>query len=207
MLKRTKGRLLLALLVVTGLAGTLNFSSLTGKERKFAVSNLKESRSNLLKACNGLSEKQLSFRNVKKQSIQQSLFRLAIAEKELWSIFEATSKQPATPEKRVTVKFADEEIMELASSRPVEELLPAVINAATPQWKTAADAVAGFKSARAAQLKYTRTTTQDLRNRIIEMPFGAVDGYQFLLFISALTEKYTALIIELKRSPGFPVAK
>ncbi len=207
MLKRTKGRLLLALLVITGLAGTLNHFSLSSKERKFAVSNLKESRNELLKACNGLSENQLSFRDAAKQSIREYLYRLAIAEKELWQIFEATSKQPATPEKRIAVQYTDEEVIELVALRPFEELLPADVKTAMPKWKTATEAVAGFKSARAAELKYTRTTTQDLRNRIIEMPFGTIDGYQFLLFMSALTARYTAVIDEVKKTPGFPVSK
>jgi hypothetical protein len=44
MLKRTKGCILLTTLVITGLAGTVKNSALTSQERKFAVSQLKESR-------------------------------------------------------------------------------------------------------------------------------------------------------------------
>ena len=41
MLKRTMGRSLLTLLVITGLAGTINDSSLSQKERKFGVNMFK----------------------------------------------------------------------------------------------------------------------------------------------------------------------
>jgi hypothetical protein len=52
MLKRTKGRLLLVLLVCTGLAGTLNNSSLSQKERKQAISLIKSSRNEVLASVN-----------------------------------------------------------------------------------------------------------------------------------------------------------
>ena len=41
MIKMTKGRVLITLLVVTGLAGTMNDNAITQKERKFAVTELK----------------------------------------------------------------------------------------------------------------------------------------------------------------------
>jgi len=42
MLKRTKGLLLIALLVITGLAGTLKDSTISQKERKSAINLAKE---------------------------------------------------------------------------------------------------------------------------------------------------------------------
>ena len=42
MLKRTKGRILLTMLVITGLAGTVKNTTLTSQERKFAISQLKK---------------------------------------------------------------------------------------------------------------------------------------------------------------------
>ena len=44
MLKRTKGRILLTMLVVTGLAGTVNNSTLSNKERKFVIIQLKDTK-------------------------------------------------------------------------------------------------------------------------------------------------------------------
>ena len=62
MLKRTKGRLLLTLLVITGLAGTLSNTALTEKERKFVVHNLKDTKSEVQKSIKGLSDAQLNFK-------------------------------------------------------------------------------------------------------------------------------------------------
>ena len=63
MLKRTKGRLLLTLLVITGLAGTLKDTSLSHKERKSAMTLMKDSKTAALKSIKGLSEAQLNFKS------------------------------------------------------------------------------------------------------------------------------------------------
>ena len=59
MFKRTKGYLLLTLLVLTGLAGNTHSNSLSGKERKVLVNHLKDSKTAFLKSVKNLSEDQL----------------------------------------------------------------------------------------------------------------------------------------------------
>ena len=53
MLKRTKGLFLLTLLVITGLAGTLKDTSLSKKERKAALSLMKDTKADVLKSVKG----------------------------------------------------------------------------------------------------------------------------------------------------------
>jgi hypothetical protein len=62
MLKRTKGRLLLTLLVITGLAGTLKDASISKKERKSAVSLMKDTKSDVINSVKGLSDAKLNFK-------------------------------------------------------------------------------------------------------------------------------------------------
>src|SRR5690606_3070146 len=62
MLKRTYGRLLLTLLVATGLAGKVNDTSLSKSERKFLVTQYKETRAALFSKTKDLSTAQLKFR-------------------------------------------------------------------------------------------------------------------------------------------------
>ena len=111
MLKRTKGRILLTTLVITGLAGTVKNTALTTQERKFAVSQLRETRTDLLKSINGLSATQLNFKNTSDQwSIKEHLDHMAIAEKTLWSELENVMKKPATPDKRHLITLTDMEV-------------------------------------------------------------------------------------------------
>ena len=58
MLQRTNGRLLITLLVVTGLAGTLNNNSVSQQERKVVLEQLKTGKKDLLNEIKDLSDKQ-----------------------------------------------------------------------------------------------------------------------------------------------------
>ena len=70
MLKRTKGYTLLLLLVLTGLAGRISTTTITSKERRVAIDELKESKVAVLKSVKGLSEKQLNFITQEQQILQ-----------------------------------------------------------------------------------------------------------------------------------------
>ena len=85
MLKRTKGRLLLTLLVITGLAGTLNDPAISSKERKFSANLMKDTKTELIKSVKGLSEAQLDYKAAPdKWSVKECVYHIAISEKNLW---------------------------------------------------------------------------------------------------------------------------
>lgn len=205
MLKRTTGRLLLTLLVVTGLAGTINDTSLTKQERKFAVNELKETRSKLLSSVKGLSETQLNFRTAPDRwSIKECVYHITMAENGLWTMLQGAMKGPATPEKRSEVKISDEQLLKGITDRSTKFKAPEEIQPDKSPWKTLDEALSAFKTSRADHLKYTKTTTEDLRNHLIQMPMGAIDGYQFILFVGGHSNRHTQQIEEIKADPNFP---
>ena len=205
MLKRTKGRLLLTLLVITGLAGTLNDNALTEKERKFVVHNLKDTKSEVQKSIKGLSDAQLNFKTAPDRwSVKECLYHITLTEKGLWDMFEANMKAPATPEKRSEIKVTDEGIVKMISDRSTKVKTIEPFQPDKAPWKSADEALSAFKSARADHLNYAKTTTEDLRNHVFQMPFGSMDGYQFLLFISAHSNRHVQQINEVKADPNFP---
>lgn len=205
MLKRTKGRLLLTLLVVTGMAGTLNDASIGSKERKFAVQHLKETKANLLKSVKGLSEAQLNFKPAADRwSVKECFYHIILAENGLWSMFEATMKTPATPEKRSEIKVTDEEIVKMISNRSQKAKAAEPMLPGKATWQNMSEALAAFKASRGEHLKYVKSTTEDLRNHVFQLPFGSIDGYQFLLFMSAHSDRHTQQINEVKADPNFP---
>lgn len=205
MLKRTKGRLLLTLLVVTGMAGTLNDASIGSKERKFAVQHLKETKTNLLKSVKGLSEAQLNFKPAADRwSVKDCFYHITLVENGLWAMFEATMKTPATPEKRSEIKVTDEEIVKMISNRSQKAKAAEPFLPAKASWQNMTEAIAAFKASRGEHLKYVKNTTEDLRNHVFQLPFGSIDGYQFLLFMSAHADRHTQQINEVKADPNFP---
>jgi len=205
MLKRTKGCILLTTLVITGLAGTVKNSALTSQERKFAVSQLKESRTDLLKSINGLSAAQLDFKSSSdKWTIQEHLGHLAIAEKTLWSKLETVLRKPATPEKRQLVRLTDADVLNTVNGGNNFIRYAASTSAEGINWHGYWDAADFFKSSRAKHLKFIKTTTSDLRNRFIYTPMGWIDCYQFILFMTAYSEGHIRQIRQILADPQFP---
>ena len=204
MLKRTKGRLLLTLLVVTGFAGTLTNTTLTKQERNFVVSHLKETKNDLLKSIKGLSETQLNFKRSPEQwNIKEYFYHLALAENELWDMFDATMKEAAAPESCPDLKISDQYLLKEVNNGAFikKEQTFQPINA---EGQSINESISAFKATRSKSLKYTKTTTEDLRNHFIQLPLGWVDGYQFIVFISGYSKRYIMQINEIKTDPHFP---
>ncbi len=205
MLKRTKGRLLLTLLVITGFAGTVNDSTLTPQERKFVVRNLKDTKTDLLKTIRSLSENQLNFKPSADQwSIKEIFYHLTLAENSLWTTFETSIKAPATPEKRNEIKISDDAILKEAIDINVTNHFRQAFHPQKANWRSINDAVADFKVSKLKHLKYLKTTTEDFRNHVVELPFGWVDSYQLIIFMSQYSNRQIQQINELMTDPRFP---
>lgn len=205
MLKRTKSFMLLLLLVATGLASQVATTTLTNEERRFAVDHLKESKEALLKSVKGHSPAQLAFKPAAdKWSIQECVAHIALSEDGLWALTTNTLQQPANPEKRTDVKTTDTDLIKMISSRDQKAQAAEALQPAKAQWQTTESALKHFKDQRQKTIKYLKTSTEDFRNRVAQLPFGALDAYQLLLLISSHTARHTAQINEVKSHPDFP---
>ncbi len=205
MLKRTKGRLLITLLVVTGLAGTMNNTSVSPQERKYAVTALKDSKIEVLSATEGLSLRQLNHQSASAQfSVKHYLIQIAETEKKLWETVSTAMKQPANPEKRADIKLSDAALLKLAEEGSIGSLSANTFKQANTPVKTAEEAKTSFKTMRNEHIKYMKSSTEDLRNHVVLTPAGWLDCYQFILLISATTNHTVHLIDDLKAHPDFP---
>jgi hypothetical protein len=205
MLKRTKGRILLTMLVITGLAGTVNNGTLSNQERKFAIAQLKDTRTDLLVSVKGLSETQINFKSAAdKWSIREYLYHISQAEKGVWDKLEAAMKEPATPERRSELQISDEQVLNAPAG--VSGKLVLIESPQTNKGKvqSTSEALSKFKSSRAEHLKYVKTTTGDLRNHFIQLPIGWVDCYQAIIFMAGQSDKHIQQINELLVDPRFP---
>jgi len=205
-MRRSKyGYLLLALLVITGLAGTITSTSISGKERKFAANHLKDTKNDVLKSVKGLSEAQLDFKAAPDRwSIKECVYHIAIAEKNLWQMLDADMKQPANPEKRPEIKMTDDQVINMLEDRSKKFKTTESFEPKNTPFKTLDAAMESFKSLRADHIKYIKTTTEDLRNHVAQLPVGWIDCYQICLFMSAHSNRHTQQIEEIKADPNFP---
>jgi hypothetical protein len=205
MLKRTKGYTLLLLLVLTGLAGRLFTTTITSQERRFLIDHLKSSKAMFIKSVKGLSEEQLNFKaSAGKWSIKDCMQHITLAENSLWSLADATLKQAANAEKRAEIKISDEALAKMIMNREQKAQAPEFLKPEQANWKTANEILDAFKEKRGQLIKYAKTTTEDMRNHVAQMPFGYIDAYQLIVFISAHTRRHIMQIEEVKANPAFP---
>jgi hypothetical protein len=205
MYKRTYGYILFALLVITGLASQVYKPTLDRKERKLLVSQLKDSKADLLTSIKGLSAKQMAFKPAADQwSIQECITHIALTEEALWSMADAALQKPANPEMRSAIKVKDEDLLHMMADRTQKAKAVEALRPEQTKWKTTAEAVEAFKESRQKHIQFAKTTTQDLRNHITEGMMGPVDSYQIMLAVAGHSARHTAQINEIKAHPSFP---
>ena len=98
----------------------------------------------------------------------------------------------------------DEKILAMLPDRSVKRTAPEPLR---PQnkFKSTAEAVAAFKSARDEHIKYLSETQDALREHFFKNPaLGDIDALQWILFMSGHTERHVNQILEVKASPDFP---
>jgi hypothetical protein len=203
--RKIYGYLMLMFLVLSGLAGTPFSDALSKKERKFAADHMKTTKSEVQTAVKGLTNAQLNYRAAAdKWSVQECLYHITVAEKNLWGMLEGAMKGPATPEKKSEVKMTDEQVIKMITDRSAKFKTFDAFEPKNTPYKSADEALNDFKTTRATHIKYIKATSEDLRNHFVQMPFGTLDCYQFSLFISAHTNRHVQQMEEVKANSGYP---
>jgi hypothetical protein len=181
-------------------------ASLTAQERAAAITQFETTRDNFLKSIAGLSEKQWAFKAAPDRwSVAEVAEHITISELTLGGLVQQKIMQsPAAPEKRDQVKGKDEMILQRVPDRSHKAQAPEFLKP-TGRWPNEADLVKAFEQARAANIDYIRNTNDDLRDHFFDHPvFGTLDGYQWLLLITAHSARHTEQIEEVKADPNFP---
>ncbi len=181
-------------------------ATLTPQEREAALKQFETSRDNFLKSISGLSQKQWTFKpGPDRWSVAEVAEHITVSESAIFSLVQKqVMTSPAAPEKRDQVKGKDEMILQRVPDRSHKAQAPEFLRP-TGRWATEAELAKTFEDSRGATMEYVRTTNDDLRDHFFDHPvFGTLDGYQWLLLISAHSARHTAQIEEVKADPNFP---
>ena len=180
--------------------------SLSSAEREAALKSLQSSHDMFLNSIAGLSEKQWKFKPAPDRwSIAEVSEHIAISESSIFGyVHDQIMSGPAAPEKRSEVKITDEQILARIPDRSHKAQAPEFLKP-TNRWPTRDELVKAFEASRKATMDYVRTTNDDLRDHFGPHPaFGTLDAYQYILLISAHTERHTKQIEEVKADPNYP---
>lgn len=183
---------------------TIAQTSINEEERKKALNHLKETESTLISMTKSLTSEQLNFKTDESSwSIAECMEHIAISEKNIIEMVQSSLKEDADPSKRSEVAMSDEQILGLITSRE-QKVKTREAFEPTNSFGGYSETVKAFRERRKANMKFVKSTDADLRNHYLQFPFGLIDSYQGVLFMSGHTKRHTDQIKEIMESDGFP---
>ena len=180
--------------------------TLTKEERERGMSELHATRKLFLDATAGLSEAQWNFKPAPEVwSVAEVAEHIAVSEDMiLGMVTEKIMKTPAEPDKRAEMKGKDQIILEKVVDRSQKVQAPEMLRP-THRWTTRQTLIDHFKESRDRTIAYVENTQDDLRAHFGEHPLlKLMDGYQWILLISAHSHRHTLQIEEVEANPNFP---
>lgn len=199
---KTSKFFLITLVIV--MMGFSHSSTLTNAERKYARNLLTETKEVLLMKIKGLTAEQLNFKvNDDSWSIAECVEHIAISENNFMGFVQMSLKEEADPAKRSELKMTDEAIIKMITDRSNK------IKTSSPfqpsgKFGSFEASLNEFSSKRDRNIHYIRTTSDDLRNHFNDFPFGKLDAFQIILFMSGHTKRHTDQIEEIIHHANFP---
>lgn len=198
-------KLILPFVVLAILAFGVIGSTLTDAEREFAVKEMTQSHDHFLNAIQGLSEEQLNYKvNDDSWSIAECAEHIAISENMIFGMLQGTLATKADPSKRQEVKVSDEQLIAMIEDRS-NKVKTSEPFEPSGKYGSFEETVEEFKSKRKEHIDYVKSTQDDLRNRYQQLPFGTIDAYQILLFMSGHTERHITQMEEVMDDEDFPM--
>lgn len=197
-------KLVLSLLGLLLVAVAVAQTSISSEDKKRALDHLKNTQNELSKLISGLSEEQVNYKvDASSWSIAECLEHIAISEKNLIGMVQMGLQEEANPSKRSEVKLSDEQLLGIITSREQKvktrkEFEP------TDSFGGYKQTLKVFKERRKSNMKFLKTSELNFRHYYIQFPFGLIDAYQGMLFISGHTQRHTDQIKEIMESTSFP---
>ena len=193
--------------VALGSVAALAFAQpLTKDERERGVSELQATRKLFLESVAGLSEAQWNFKPAPEVwSVGEAAEHIAVSEDTIFGLItEKIMKGPAEPDKKAEVQGKDQVILEKVVDRSVKVQAPEMLRP-THRFTSQQALVDHFKESRGHTIDYVASTQDELRSHFGDHPLlKTMDGYQWLLLLSAHSHRHTLQIEEVKANPNFP---
>lgn len=179
-------------------------AGLTPEDRDKASKYLEATRAGVVEATKGLSPAQWNFKPAPDRwSVAEVTEHIAAAEDFLMGMInEKVMKAPARTAAD-DVKAIDEQVLKAIPDRTNKVQAPEPLRP-TNRYGSAEASLKHFQESRAKTIEFLKNTN-DLRQHAVDSPLGKqLDGYEWLLFIGAHSERHTKQINEVKADPNFP---
>ena len=176
--------------------------TLTPEDKEKGLKYFEQTRQGVIDATKNLSAAQWTFKpGPDRWSVAEVMEHIAISEDFLYenAVLKA-EKGPAGPPDR-DYKKTDAAILAMVPDRTTHRQAPGPL-VPTGKW-TGPEALDHFLKSRSRNIEYLQKM-QGNRGGVADGPLGPTDTYEWLLFISAHSERHTKQILEVKADPNFP---
>jgi hypothetical protein len=196
-----------AVIVLLALAGAVSAKAqdVSQADKDRGLQYLESTKKGVLDATKGLSDAQWNFKPAPDRwSIAQVMEHLAAAEDMLRGLNqEQVMKSPAVPVRSAEeMKKGDESVLTMVPDRTHKAQAPEPLKPSN-RFGSPEAAQKHFVESRAATEEYLKNTS-GLRAHLSDSPLGKLDGYEFVLFTAAHSERHTKQMLEVKADPSFP---
>jgi DinB superfamily len=193
---------LIALFLMAG-AAAASAQEVTQAEKDKALQYLETTKKNVLEATKGLSEEQWNFKPAADRwSVAQVMEHIAASEDFIREMLKEKVMVAPAGEPTRDVKKTDDAVLAMVPDRTHKAQAPEPL-VPTNRFGSPESSIKHFVETRATTEEFLKTTT-GLRDHVMDSPLGKLDGYEFVLFIAAHSERHTKQINEVKADPNFP---
>lgn len=179
-------------------------TALSQADRDSALKYLETTKAGVKQATKGLSAAQWNFKSAPDRwSVAEVTEHIAAAEDYLMGLVTTqVMKAPARTEAE-DLKALDDSVLSKIPDRSVKAKAPEPL-VPTNRYGTPQASLKHFIDSRSKTEEFLKSTP-DLRDHAVDSPLGKkLDGYEWILFIAAHSERHTKQILEVKADPNFP---
>lgn len=193
---------LIALFLMAG-AAAASAQEVTQAEKEKALQYLESTKKGVLEATKGLSEAQWNFKpGPDRWSVAQVTEHIAAAEDLIRSMLKDKVMMAPAGDPGRDVKKTDAAVLAMIPDRTKKAQAPEPL-VPTNRFGSPEASIKHFVESRAVTEEFLKTTP-GLRDHVADSPIGKLDGYEYVLFIAAHSERHTKQINEVKADPNFP---
>ncbi|UKJ08773.1 DinB family protein [Solitalea lacus] len=174
-------------------------------EKEYLLNYLHQTKENFVKSIKGLSTAQWTFKSDSSRwSPAECSEHIIKAEGMLRGyVTDSILTKPVDPANKAEIKVKTEDIAKMIEDRSKkfktsEMLMP------TNAYSTPDDAIKAFDAARQKTIDFVKHTDADMHGHVGAAPFGMMDAYQWLVFLTAHSARHTKQIMEVEMTAGYP---
>src|SRR5215469_5728347 len=196
-------RSLVLMLVAVCVGALARAQTLSQADLDKAMKHLEMTRQGVLDKTAGLSPAQWNFKPAPDRwSVAQVTEHIAAAEDFIRGMVKEKLMVAPAGEAGRDVKKTDESVLAMVPDRSHKAQAPEPLVPGN-RFGSPEGSLKHFLETRAETEEFLKSTS-GLRDHVMDSPLGKLDGYEFVLFIAAHSERHTKQINEVKADPSFP---